>query len=163
MIRRLLVANRGEIARRVFATCRAMGIETVAVYSDADADAPHASEAGRAVRLPGNAAAATYLRADLLIDAALRTGADAQGDGDDGLEAGGEAAADRCRSADARIHCGPRGRHGVSGTGQSVGRWRRAGHAHRPGRRGTGRCGGRGATGGGGVLRRRYRLLRAVP
>ena len=46
-IRRLLVANRGEIARRVFATCRAMGIETVAVFSDADADAPHVAEADR--------------------------------------------------------------------------------------------------------------------
>ena len=55
MIRRLLVANRGEIARRVFATCRAVGIETVAVYSDADADAPYVAEADYAVHLPGNA------------------------------------------------------------------------------------------------------------
>jgi propionyl-CoA carboxylase alpha chain len=77
MIRRLLVANRGEIARRVFATCRAMGIETVAVYSDADAASPHAREADHAVRLPGNAPAQTYLRADLLVDAARRVGADA--------------------------------------------------------------------------------------
>jgi propionyl-CoA carboxylase alpha chain len=77
MIRRLLVANRGEIARRIFATCRAMGIETVAVHSDPDADAPHVTEADRAVRLPGDAAADTYLRADLLVDAARRTGADA--------------------------------------------------------------------------------------
>ncbi|GIH18198.1 ATP-binding protein [Rugosimonospora africana] len=77
MIRRLLVANRGEIARRVFATCRAMGIETVAVYSDPDAGASHTQEADRAVRLPGDAAAATYLRADLLVEAALRAGADA--------------------------------------------------------------------------------------
>ena len=77
MIRRLMVANRGEIARRIFATCRAMGIETVAVYSDADAGAPHAAEATHAVRLPGNAAAETYLRADLLVDAARRAGADA--------------------------------------------------------------------------------------
>jgi acetyl/propionyl-CoA carboxylase alpha subunit len=74
---RLLVANRGEIARRVFATCRAMGIETVAVYSDADAGAPHVREADIAVRLPGNTPAQTYLRADRLIDAARRTGADA--------------------------------------------------------------------------------------
>ena len=68
MIRRLLVANRGEIARRVFATCRLVGIETVAVYSDADADAPHVAEADYAVHLPGNAPTETYLRGDLLID-----------------------------------------------------------------------------------------------
>jgi propionyl-CoA carboxylase alpha chain len=77
MIDRLLVANRGEIARRVFATCRAMGIETVAVYSDADADSPHVAEADVAVRLKGFAPADTYLRADLLVAAATKTGADA--------------------------------------------------------------------------------------
>ncbi|MBO4207436.1 ATP-binding protein [Micromonospora echinofusca] len=77
MIRKLLVANRGEIARRVFATCRALGIGTVAVHSDADADAPHVGDADLAVRLPGNAPADTYLRADLVIDAARRSGADA--------------------------------------------------------------------------------------
>ncbi|WBB55466.1 biotin carboxylase N-terminal domain-containing protein [Verrucosispora sp. WMMD573] len=77
MIRKLLVANRGEIARRVFATCRALGIETVAVYSDADVDAPFVTEADRAVRLPGNTPAETYLRIDLILDAARRCGADA--------------------------------------------------------------------------------------
>jgi propionyl-CoA carboxylase alpha chain len=77
MIRRLLVANRGEIARRVFATCRIIGIETVAVYSDADADSPHVAAADSAVHLPGNAPSATYLRGDLIIAAALRAGADA--------------------------------------------------------------------------------------
>ncbi|WP_327006676.1 ATP-grasp domain-containing protein [Dactylosporangium sp. NBC_01737] len=77
MIRRLLVANRGEIARRVFATCRAMGVETVAIYSDSDADAPHVAEADYAVHLPGNAPTATYLRGDLLIAAARKCGADA--------------------------------------------------------------------------------------
>jgi propionyl-CoA carboxylase alpha chain len=77
VIRRLLVANRGEIARRVFATCRAMGVETVAVYSDSDADAPHVAEADYAVHLPGNAPTATYLRGDLLIAAARKCGADA--------------------------------------------------------------------------------------
>ena len=76
-ISRLLVANRGEIARRVFATCRRLGIETVAVHSDADAGSPYVREADRAVRLPGTAPADTYLRADLLIEAATRTGADA--------------------------------------------------------------------------------------
>ena len=77
MIRRLLVANRGEIARRVFATCRRLGIETVAVHSDADAGMPFVAEADVAVRLPGNAPVDTYLRADLLIQAARRSGADA--------------------------------------------------------------------------------------
>ncbi|HET6211822.1 MAG TPA: biotin carboxylase N-terminal domain-containing protein [Micromonosporaceae bacterium] len=77
MIRRLLVANRGEIARRIFATCRAIGVETVAVYSDPDAGAPHVSEADYAVHLPGNAASATYLRGDLMVAAAAKAGADA--------------------------------------------------------------------------------------
>ncbi|MFG3708448.1 biotin carboxylase N-terminal domain-containing protein [Micromonospora sp. NPDC047670] len=77
MIRKLLVANRGEIARRVFATCRALGVETVAVHADADADAPFVTEADHAVRLPGNTPAETYLRVDLILDAARRSGADA--------------------------------------------------------------------------------------
>ena len=77
MINRLLVANRGEIARRVFATCRRLGIETVAVHSDADAGLPFVTEADHAVRLPGNAPADTYLRIDLVIEAARRSGADA--------------------------------------------------------------------------------------
>ncbi|MFF5174117.1 biotin carboxylase N-terminal domain-containing protein [Micromonospora sp. NPDC000089] len=77
MITRLLVANRGEIARRVFATCRALGVSTVAVHSDADADAPFVAEADQAVRLPGNSPAETYLRIDLVLGAARRAGADA--------------------------------------------------------------------------------------
>ncbi|GAB3016825.1 acetyl/propionyl-CoA carboxylase subuit alpha [Nocardioides flavus (ex Wang et al. 2016)] len=77
MITRLLVANRGEIASRVFRTCRALGIETVAVHADADADLPYVAEADLAVRLPGNAPGETYLRVDLVLEAARRTGADA--------------------------------------------------------------------------------------
>ncbi|MEV0372306.1 biotin carboxylase N-terminal domain-containing protein [Streptomyces sp. NPDC050636] len=77
MIRSLLVANRGEIACRVFRTCRELGISTVAVHSDADAGAPHTREADAAVRLPGDAPADTYLRGDLIVKAALDTGADA--------------------------------------------------------------------------------------
>jgi propionyl-CoA carboxylase alpha chain len=76
-IRSILVANRGEIARRVFRTARDLGIETVAVHSDADAHAPFVAEADRAVHLPGNAPAETYLRGDLVIAAAKSAGADA--------------------------------------------------------------------------------------
>ncbi len=77
MITRVLVANRAEIASRVFRTCRALGIGTVAVHSDADAGLPYVREADVAVRLPGNAPAETYLDADALLDAARRAGADA--------------------------------------------------------------------------------------
>ena len=76
-IGRVLVANRGEIARRVFRTCRDRGIDTVAVFSDADRDAAFAREADRAVHLPGSAPADTYLRGDLIIAAALTSGAHA--------------------------------------------------------------------------------------
>ena len=77
MITRLLVANRAEIASRVFRTCGTLGISTVAIHSDADADLPYVAEADVAVRLPGSTPAETYLRADLVIDAARRAGADA--------------------------------------------------------------------------------------
>lgn len=77
MIQTLLVANRGEIACRVFRTCRALGIRTVAVHSDADANALHARVADAAVRLPGATPAETYLRGDLIVKAAVAAGADA--------------------------------------------------------------------------------------
>ena len=77
MINRLLVANRAEIASRVFRTCRELGIETVAIHSDADAHLPYVREADHAVRLPGNAPGETYLRIDLVLEAARRSGADA--------------------------------------------------------------------------------------
>ncbi|KJY31288.1 biotin carboxylase N-terminal domain-containing protein, partial [Streptomyces katrae] len=73
----LLVANRGEIAVRIFRTARALGLATVAVHSDPDADALHVRSADTAVRLPGAAPADTYLRAGLLIEAARAAGADA--------------------------------------------------------------------------------------
>ncbi len=73
----VLVANRGEIARRVFATCRRAGVGTVAVFSDPDSASPHVAEADAAVRLPGATPSETYLRADALIAAAHAAGADA--------------------------------------------------------------------------------------
>jgi acetyl/propionyl-CoA carboxylase alpha subunit len=77
VIQKLLVANRGEIAARVMRTAHALGISTVAVFSDPDADAPFVKAADEAVRLPGAAPTDTYLRADLVIAAAKATGADA--------------------------------------------------------------------------------------
>jgi propionyl-CoA carboxylase alpha chain len=64
-IAKLLIANRGEIAARIFRTAKAMDIATVAVFSDADADALRVREADEAVRLPGATPAETYLRGDL--------------------------------------------------------------------------------------------------
>jgi len=76
-IRKLLIANRGEIASRVIRSARALDIATVAVFSDADTRAPFVAEADESVALPGGTAAETYLRPELIIDAATRTGADA--------------------------------------------------------------------------------------
>ncbi len=76
-MRRLLIANRGEIARRVIRTAHRMGIATVAVYSEPDANALHVREAGSAFALGGASSADSYLRIDRLIDAARATGADA--------------------------------------------------------------------------------------
>src|SRR3954468_6665877 len=77
MFKKILIANRGEIACRVIRTARRMGIKTVAVYSDADARAPHVKMADESVRLSPPPASESYLKAELIIDACKATGAEA--------------------------------------------------------------------------------------
>ncbi|WP_114952702.1 acetyl-CoA carboxylase biotin carboxylase subunit [Sphingosinicella terrae] len=77
MFKKILIANRGEIACRVIRTARRMGIATVAVYSDADARAPHVAMADERVRLGPAPASESYLDAELILDACRTTGADA--------------------------------------------------------------------------------------
>ncbi len=77
MITKLLIANRGEIARRILRSAHKMGIATVAVYSDADANAPFVREAGEAVHIGAAPARESYLKGDVILEAARRTGADA--------------------------------------------------------------------------------------
>lgn len=76
-IRSVLIANRGEIACRIIATCRKLGLRTVAVHSDADAGARHVALADRAERIGTNAPSQSYLNIDAILDAARRSGADA--------------------------------------------------------------------------------------
>ncbi|HEU0309782.1 MAG TPA: acetyl/propionyl/methylcrotonyl-CoA carboxylase subunit alpha [Sphingomicrobium sp.] len=77
MFKKILIANRGEIACRVIRTAKRMGIKTVAVYSDADARSPHVRMADESVRLGPAPAAESYLKAELIIDACKATGAEA--------------------------------------------------------------------------------------
>ncbi len=78
MIRRLLIANRGEIAVRVIRACRELGVETVAVYSDADATAAHVAAADRAVRIGPPPASESYLVATTIVEAAKASGGGAK-------------------------------------------------------------------------------------
>ena len=76
MLKSVLIANRGEIACRVIRTAKRMGLRTIAVYSDADAQALHVAEADEAVRIGGPLARDSYLKADAIIEAAKKTGAE---------------------------------------------------------------------------------------
>ena len=77
MFTKILIANRGEIACRVAATARRLGIRTVAVYSDADANAKHVAACDEAVHIGGNAPRDSYLRSERILEAARATGAQA--------------------------------------------------------------------------------------
>lgn len=77
LIKKLLIANRGEIACRIIKTAKAMGVRTVALYSDADTDARHVALADESFYLGGSAPADSYLKADLILDIAKRSGAEA--------------------------------------------------------------------------------------
>jgi acetyl-CoA carboxylase biotin carboxylase subunit len=77
MFRKVLIANRGEIALRIIRACQELGVRSVAVYSDVDARAPHVREADEAVRIGEAPSSESYLRGERVIEAALRTGAEA--------------------------------------------------------------------------------------
>ena len=77
MFNTVLIANRGEIACRAIRTLKRLGVTSVAVYSDADRNAPHVTEADKAVALGGDKAADSYLRIDKILAAAAATGAQA--------------------------------------------------------------------------------------
>lgn len=105
MFKRILIANRGEIACRIMATCREMGIETVAVYSQADETAAHVLAADRAVLLGAADPAESYLNQDRIFAAARETGAEAIHPGY-GFLAENESFASRCQ-AEAITFIGP--------------------------------------------------------
>src|SRR4051812_10591113 len=77
MFKKVLVCNRGEIARRVIRTCKRLGIATVAVYSEADAEAPHVTDADEAILVGPPPAKDSYLNVDAIIAAIKKSGADA--------------------------------------------------------------------------------------
>jgi acetyl/propionyl-CoA carboxylase alpha subunit len=77
MFKKVLIANRGEIALRVVRACQELGVRSVAVYSDADAHAPHVREADEAVHIGPAPSAESYLKGDRIIQAALERGAEA--------------------------------------------------------------------------------------
>lgn len=109
MFRRVLIANRSEIARRIAGTCREMGIETVAVYSDADVGAPLLEEVDHCEHLPGSSSAETYLNQSALIERAIRAGCDAIHPGY-GFLAENAAFAEKCAAA-GLVFIGPSPEH----------------------------------------------------
>ncbi len=121
-ISKILIANRGEIACRVIDTCERLGIQTVAVYSDADADAQHVERADEAIHIGPSPAAESYLIADKIIDAAKATGADAIHPGYGFLSENAEFA-DRC-DQEGLIFIGPKGKSiramGLKGTAKKL-------------------------------------------
>ena len=139
---KILIANRGEIAWRVMRTAKAMGYRTVAVYSDADKDAPHVAFADEAVRIGPPPVGESYLNIDRILEAAHKSGADAIHPGY-GFLSENEAFAAACREGGAGLHrpAAVRDRrHGQQGRRQAThDRCRRALRAglsgRRPGRR----------------------------
>ncbi|MDB4997747.1 MAG: Methylcrotonyl-CoA carboxylase biotin-containing subunit, partial [Myxococcaceae bacterium] len=77
LFEKVLVANRGEIARRVMRTCKRLGIKTVAVYSEADAEAPHVSDADEAILIGPASPKESYLNVDAILGAIEKSGANA--------------------------------------------------------------------------------------
>ena len=138
-IRRILVANRGEIARRVIRTAHRMGLQAVAIHSDPDAGAPFVRDADLAVAIGGRTSAESYLVAEKVLDAARRSGADAIHPGYGFLSENPVFAAGRgrCRPGLDRPDTRVDERHGAQGRGQAARgrgracRWCRCG-ARRP-------------------------------
>ncbi len=114
MLKRVLIANRGEIALRIIRACRELGIETVAVWSQADESALHAQMATRSLCIGPAKAADSYLNQDAILSAALATGCDAVHPGYGFLSENAHFARP-VRSGGAEIHRPCRGRHPAAG------------------------------------------------
>src|SRR5262245_21342533 len=109
MFRKVLIANRGAIACRIIRTLDAMGIGSVAVYSEADRHAMHVLRAGEAVAIGPSPAAESYLKFDAILDAARETGAEAVHPGYGFLSENSDFA-DACEAAGI-VFIGPKARH----------------------------------------------------